>query len=151
MKLVCAKTRALELYMRLFNHSNAAALKGTTVGTNYAGVVFGFLALRNFMDNKILGMASYIIFFSTFICYGLICDSANQIVNKTAELHGEIQAASVKIRNPQLKDELKALLRSLLVIRVRVGNFGEVIERESTLVFADFVANQLVGLLLMIP
>ena len=90
--------------MRLFNHSNAAALKGTTVGTNVAGVVFGFLALRNFMDNMILGVASYMIVFSSFTVYGLICDCANQIADKTRELHGEIRAATGKIRDQQLKD-----------------------------------------------
>ena len=43
------------------------------------------------------------------------------------------------------------MLASLQVVGIRLGDFGEVIERESTLVYADFVANQLVGLLLTFP
>ena len=87
-----------------------------------------------------------------FLCiggYNVTCMFANRVLAQTKILHERLAlAGSSPSISANLKRELKAEIRSTPLVAVRFGGFHAV-ERESFLIFINFVVDQVVALLIL--
>ena len=106
---------------------------------------FGLIKLLN--KNLVLALAFGIIFILGIIFFPITFNGTHQITEKVEELKREILVKSRKVQMRNGIKEVEMILKSVPRLGIKVGGFNYM-ERESTLIFLQYVLEQIVSLLL---
>ena len=106
----------------------------------------GYLALRHFGANVAIGIYSCFLSINFIGFYRFVFDSAYKLPVGMEKVQQRLMGLTQKVGSRESGNELRKLVSSVPIIRVKVGSFHDV-EKDATLNFIDFVVHQLVGLL----
>ena len=135
-----------QLYMSVSNSVNCFAIFSCKVGFITICIITGYAAIAHFNDFPVFGVLNYLVFLNGIFIYSFGYGRAFKIpplfeeVSQKAVLHACSKGMSedAKIFRRQV--------RSIPRIGVRVGEF-HLMESVSTLIFIDYVVNNIVSML----
>ena len=141
--------RELETQLKFFNLVMARVLWITKLDCLMMSILGGFSAIRIAHTNPLLAVIYAILFVEFIICYTVLFQLAYGVPEKAEELRRVIGLTSAGLKSPLHRKHCEKVLSSIPMMALRVGGF-HTIERESVPIFADFVVQQIVGLLLLL-
>ena len=144
---VYAAAKILHLCMRIYNLGTAGIIFSHKIGC-LASSIFGFYFLIRLMFTQPAAtcLVFFLFAFNSMAFYTIMWENSSLI----PVMFGLLRAETDVVASAQLKDRayLKRVSRSIPNIGVQVGGF-RIIERDSSLIFVDFVLNNVVSLLIM--
>ena len=140
------KCRQLQLFLSFFNKINATFLYSLKLVALFIAVSHGYFAIKYFDRNAFLGMYNLYLCVNAQVAYGLTFKRAFGIPEGVKDCRKEILERCEGGKSGRTVYVAKAVA-SIPAIGVKVGSFHEV-ERNSTLMFINFVVSQMVGLLI---
>ena len=140
--------RLIKYEILLFNNIFSTVVYLTKVIAISVGIVggFGFLKLLN--KTPVLALIFGNVFIVAILVFPITFNGTHQITEKVEELKREILVKSRKVRTRNGIKEVEKILKSVQRLGIKVGGFNYM-ERESTLIFLQYVLEQIVSLLLM--
>lgn len=136
--------RSIQLYTSLVNHVNCWVI--FTQKLSYLGTAIGcgYITIRLFSRNIILGFLACLTGSVVMTSWYTTCYFSNIVPEETWRLYQDIVRTTV----PFFRADVLKFMRSVRPAYVEDGKFRG-IQRESFLLYVDFVVNQLVALLLI--
>jgi len=131
----------------LFNNNFSTAVYVFKMSTISAGIVggFGFMSLLD--KNPLLALVFGNFFIVAISSFSITFNGTHQITEKVEELKRDILVKSRKVRTRSGMKEVEMILKSVQRLGIKVGGFNYM-ERESTLIFLQYVLEQIVDLLI---
>jgi len=111
------------------------------------GIVGGFGFLKLLHRNPVLALIFGNLFIAAILSFPITFNGTHQITEKVEELKREILVKSRKVRTRNGIKEVEMILKSVQRLGIKVGGFNYM-ERESTLIFLQYVLEQIVDLLI---
>ena len=146
--------RHLQLQLNFFNLSIKSILYISKQICLIFGILGGFSAIKlasSDVENALPFCLIYIILFNdAIIIFISIFNPMFQLTNGAEELKKEILVRSTLLPHSLDRREVRMFIRSVPQLAVRSGRFKNV-ERESTLLFIDFIGQQISALLISFP
>ena len=142
---VLSETRQILVFVHLFNISFANLIFTNKVFSINIAIFGSFFAIHEITGDVILrillGVASSFI----IIFYTIIYDKGFQVSQNFTQIKNRFQPL---IRKSNFrKAEMKRAIIGIRSLGIQVGSF-HTLERQSTLIFLDFILKQIVGLLI---
>ena len=111
-----------------------------------AAILHGYIGIR--FGRKCICIAGFcgFVHLYTFVAYCGVFQKAHGQIEMQEQVKQELRAVCGKCRRPLVRAELRKAVRALDCKGMRVGSFHDM-ERNSALVFIDYVERQLLGLL----
>ena len=151
MQSLLSDTRKVQLLIQLFNRINCWFVQGVKVACVLVSVLQGYLGIR--LRQKHVIIASYCAFthIVCFVGYCGVYGRAYRVKELQKKLKGELKVACARLPpTPEYmakKESFKAAVDALSCPGLKVGGFHEM-ERQSALIFLDFVESQVISLLI---
>ena len=136
----------VQLFIQLFNNINSWFLHGIKMTLISTAILHGYVGIRFGHTCVWIGGFCAFIHVCSFVAYCGAFQRAHQLIEMQREVKQELLVACDKCRRRNVRTEIQKALKALRCTGMRVGSFHEM-ERNSALVFADFVERQIVGLL----
>ena len=146
LRMAYKKCRHLQLFLSFYNKINATFLYCVKLVALFIAISHGYFTIKYFDRNAFLGMYNLYLCLNAQMAYGLMFKTAFGIPNGVKGCRKEVLERCKGGKNGRGVYVAKAL-ESVPAIGVEVGSFHEV-ERNSTLIFINFVVTQMVGLLI---
>lgn len=142
MKNVYSLLRNLQLYVSLVNDVNSYLIFTCKLAALSICILSGYAAIAHFSEQPIFRIMYYVILFDVIFIYTLIYDKAFKI----PELFGQVAASALLEIRGKRKNYLRRQIFSIPRAGNKVGNSHKM-ERESTLIFMNFILNNIVSML----
>ena len=139
--------RLIKYEMILFNQNFSTIVQLTKNIACTTAIVGGFGSLKLWSKNILFSLVFGNIFVVGILAFTITFNPTYQITETVEELKREILAKSRKMCTRGQVREVEKILKSVQTLRIRAGGFNYM-ERESTLIFLDFVSQQILSLLL---
>ena len=111
------------------------------------GIVCGFGFLKLLDKNLVLALVFGNVFVVAFLAFPITFNGTHQITEKVEELKREIHVKSRKVWVRSGIKEVEMILKSVQRLRIKVSGFNYM-ERQSTLIFLQYVLEKIVDLLI---
>ena len=111
------------------------------------GIVGGFGLIKLLDRNPGLAFVFGNLFIAAILVFPITFNGTHQITEKVEELKREILAKSRKVRTRNGITEVERIIKSVQRLGIKQGGF-DYVERESTLIFLQYVLEQIVDLLI---
>ena len=135
--------RSIQLQILLTNHGSCWQVFAQKVTFICLSTIYAYLGISS--QSALLGIFASALCLVSGASWWVTCYFANVVPEETESLHNAIKASSF---GPFFRADVKTFMKSVPPGYVQDGGFRG-IERESFLIFSDFVVNQVVALLLM--
>ena len=137
--------------MILFNNNLKLIIYYTKLIALAAAIIGGFGSLKLLsQDNYLFAVLFGNIFMVGVLTFPIMFDRTQEITESGEELKRELRLSSREVRGRRGKvmvmKEVEMILKSVQVLKIRAG--VDYIERESTLIFLQYVLEQILSLLL---
>ena len=132
--------------MQLFNTVNSWFLHGMKIALIAVGILHGYVGIRFGHMHVLIASFCGFVHVSAFVTYCGPFQRAHRLSGMQRQVKRELLAASDKCRRGNVRKEIQKAVNALHCTGLQVGGFHEM-ERNSALVFIDYVEKQLVGLL----
>ena len=144
-----SEARKVQLLIQLYNGINCWFVQGVKVASLVSAILNGYLGIRLRQDNILITAFCAIIYVYGIVGYCGAFNRAYRLQELQKVLKGELKSACAK-RSARagymvVKESFKAA-NALSCPGLRVGRFHEM-ERQSALIFIDFVQRQIISLL----
>lgn len=111
-------------------------------------IIGGFLIVKFLTSHPFFAIPPVVLCFEAFINHFVIFDKVYRITDKVEELKDRIlEKANSPKQNVRVRDEYTKFCKSVQRPGIQAGGFY-VLQRENTLIFMDYVINQIVSLVL---
>ena len=142
--------RLIKYEMILFNNNFKLIIYYTKLIALAASIIGGFGCLKLLSQDNYLFAGMFGLFFVLASpTFTILFDRTQEITESVEELKVEILLSSRKVRSMRsqiLIKEAEKIVKSVQVLKIRAG--VDFIERESTLIFLQYVVEQIVSLLI---
>ena len=143
----CRIAYRVQLYIQFFNQFNCWFLHALKMICISAAILHGYVGVRFGHKNPLIAIFCFAIHIAASVVYFGVFQSANGPVELQKVVKRDLLAASVRSSAyPLARKELLKITQALRCQGIKVGSFHE-IERNSVLIFVDFVERQLMSLL----
>ena len=136
--------------MILFNNNLKLIIYYTKLIALAASIIGGFGSIKMLRQDNYLFLGIFGNFFVLgILIFTILFDRTQEITAAVEELKVEILLSSRKVRSMRSQiiiKEVEKIIKSVQVLKIRAG--VEYIERESTLIFLQYVLEQIVSLLI---
>ena len=139
---VTRQLRTLQLYVSMVNNVNCYLVFTWKLLSISVCIITGYAALAHFSEYPIFGVMYYVILFDVTFIYTVIYEKAFKVPQMFEEATA---SALLRMRGKQVC-VFRRQIRSIPRTGIKVGQFHKM-ERESTLIFVDFVVKNIVGML----
>ena len=139
--------RLIKYEVLLFNDTFSTAVYLCKLTAISNGIVGGFGFLKLLDQNPVLALVFGNIFIVAILVFPITFNGTHQITEKVEELKREILVKSRKVRTRGGVNEVEKILKSVQRLGIKQGGFNY-IERQSTLIFLQYVLEQIVSLLI---
>ena len=151
MRELISEARKVQLLVQLFNAINCWSVEGLKMVALVVGISQGYFAIRQRQNNLFLSAYCATVHVFDIAAYCGAFNRAYRLHESQKNLKRELEAACGKLSSqPDFKaekDSLIATVHALCCPGLKVGHFHEM-ERESVLIFIDYVERQIISLLL---
>ena len=110
------------------------------------GIVCGYAAIAHFNDHPVFGIMYYVILFDVVLAYTVVYGKTFRIPTLLESAKVRLQLCGTRYRNRAQKKLLKASVKSIPRVGVKVGDF-HTMERTSTPVYLHYVLVNIVNML----
>ena len=110
------------------------------------GILHGYVGIRFGQTHFLIGGFCAFIHVQTFVTYCGPFRKAYRLIELQRQVKRALLAVSYRCRRGDVRKEIQKAVKALHCTGLRVGSFHEM-ERNSALVFINYVESQLVGLL----
>ena len=143
----CLRCRRTQLSVSRFNMSFAGVLFTFNLATmSVAVAIFGFTFSIKFNTQRpLLAGTSTFYGFEGLVMFAMLYNDVFRIPYYADDMKTVLRISSMKLANPVQTKQMKLTLKSIPQVGVKVGSF-RFLERESTLIFIDCIANQVASL-----
>ena len=146
MREISKQTLRVQLFVQLFNQINSWFLQSFKLVCIGCGIINGYVGVRFGHTNLLIAIFCAFVHASAFVGYCGAFQRAYHVRKSQVELKKQISAASGRVTTRHVRREVLKMTNALRCTAVDVGGFHE-IERNSALIFIDYVERQLMGLL----
>lgn len=142
----CIVARRVQLYVQFYNKVNCWFLHAMKMLCIAATILHGYVGIRFGQKDLLVAVFCAFVHTAAFIVYCGIFQSAYRPSNLQRIVKQELISACGTRTNPLVRKELLKMAQALQCPGIQVGKFHEM-ERNSALIFIDFVERQLMSLL----
>ena len=136
----------VQLYAQLFNKVNSWFVEVLKMGAIGACILHGYVGIRFGQNNILIALFYAFIHVVAFVAYCAIFQRAYRLGDMQKQLKQELSAVCGRRTNRSFRNEMLRATAALQCKGMQVGSFHEM-ERNSALIFIDFVERQLISLL----
>ena len=145
-----ASLRLIKYEMFLFNNNFLLIIYYTKLIALAAAIIGGFGSLKLLSQDNYLFAAMFGNFFVIgILTFTIMFDRTQEITESVEEIKRELLLSSREVRGRSqimIMKEVEKIVRSVQVLKIRAG--VDYIERESTLIFLQYVLEQILSLLI---
>ena len=136
----------VQLLIQLFNNINSWFLEGIKMVFIVAAILHGYVGIRFGHKQALIAGFCGFVHVVSFVAYCGTFRAAHRLIDMQEEVKRGLSAASQRTPKHHVGNEIRKAVKVLHCTGLRVGSFHEM-ERNSALIFVDYVERQLVGLL----
>ena len=148
MRIPLSESQKIQLLIQFFNKFNCWNVEVLKVNFIGMAILHGYVGIRSRQKNLLISAFCALVYVLCILCYCATFNRAHRLKELQKQLKRELKAACAKPSPNSVlnKESFKAAVNALSCPGLKVGSFHEM-ERQSALIFQDFVVGQIISLL----